>query len=170
MRSKLLDLAHWGNKQGESNGNGNANSNATPEPGKRAPEVAAVAKKIPMELAGENSENLAGELLSMENIYRAAGIVGPRKGYSIIKVAEMLHSEHIRGLSKEMKRSSVLMALDAAGIPIDEVVRDAKIRQEAIDGYQVEQRKQFQAQPGWCGTRENYVWQLADDEATRSTK
>jgi hypothetical protein len=55
----------------------------------------------------------------MEDIYRAAGIVGPRRGYSINKVVEMLHSEHIRGLSKEMKRPSVLMTLDAAGVSRD---------------------------------------------------
>jgi hypothetical protein len=54
------------------------------------------------------------ELLTMEDIYRVAGIVGPRKGYSINKIVEMLHSDYLRGLSKEMKRASVLMALDAA--------------------------------------------------------
>jgi hypothetical protein len=43
------------------------------------------------------------------------GIEGPRRGYRMNKVVEMLHSEHIRGLSKEMQRASVLMALDAAG-------------------------------------------------------
>ena len=64
----------------------------------------------------ENGESFPGELLSMEDIYRAAGIVGPRRGYSINKVVEMLRSEHIRGLSKEMKRALVLMALDAAGV------------------------------------------------------
>ena len=82
-------------------------------------------ERIPAGEAGEGA-NFAGELLSMEEIYRAAGIVGPRRGYSINKVVEMLQSEHIRGLSKEMKRASVLMALDAAGVTIDEVVRDAK--------------------------------------------
>ena len=49
-------------------------------------------------------------------------------GYSINKVVEMLHSEHIRGLSKEMKRAAVLMALDSAGIAISEVLGDAQAR------------------------------------------
>ena len=49
----------------------------------------------------------------------------PRRGYSINKVVEMLYSDHIRGLSKEMRRASVLMALDAAGVSIEEVLRDA---------------------------------------------
>ena len=72
----------------------------------------------------------------MEDIYRAAGILLPRKGYSINKVVEMLNSEHIRGLSKEMKRVALLMALDAAGVAIDEVLRDAKARRDALDTYE----------------------------------
>jgi hypothetical protein len=37
-------------------------------------------------------------------------IAGPGRGYGMNKVVEMLHGEHIRGLSKEMQRASVLMA------------------------------------------------------------
>jgi hypothetical protein len=119
MRSKLLDLAPWGNKQGETNENNNGMGSGPGETGKRPPEVTAVAtERIPAGEAGEGAD-FAGELLSMEDIYRAAGIVGPRSGYSINKVVQMLHSEHIRGLSKEMKRASVLMTLDAAGVSRD---------------------------------------------------
>jgi len=85
------------------------------------------------------------ELLSMADIYQTAGIRGPRKGYSINKVVEMLRSEHLRGLSKEMKRASILVALDAAGISVDEAVEDATARVEAIDSYEASQRKQFEA-------------------------
>lgn len=85
------------------------------------------------------------DLLSMADIYQTAGIRGPRKGYSINKVVEMLRSEHLRGLSKEMKRASILVALDAAAISIEEVVDDAKARLEAIDSYEASQRKQFEA-------------------------
>jgi hypothetical protein len=93
---------------------------------------------------GVSAEDMLTELSSMEDIYRAAGIMNPRRGYSVNKVVEMLHSEHMRGLSKEMRRSAVLMALDAAGISVDEVLQDAKIRQDAIDSYEANQRKQFE--------------------------
>ena len=94
-------------------------------------------------------ESVAGfhvELLPIEEIYRAAGIVNPRKGYSIHKVVEMLHSEHVRGLSKQMKRAAVLMALDAAGIPVDAILQDAKARQDALKSYEGEQKKQVKAE------------------------
>jgi DNA anti-recombination protein RmuC len=57
---------------------------------------------------------------------------------------EMLGSEHLHGLPKEMKRTTVLVALDAAGITLDEVAQDAKARIEAIDSYENDQRKQFE--------------------------
>ena len=88
--------------------------------------------------------NSPGDLLSMDDIYRAAGILAPRMGYSIRKVADMLASDHLRGVSDEMKRASVLMALDAAGISVDEVLRDAAMRQSAINCYESDQWEHFE--------------------------
>jgi predicted transcriptional regulator len=82
----------------------------------------------------------------VEDIYRLAGIMEPRKGYSIKKVIEMLHSQHVRGLSKEMKRAALLMALDAAGISLTQVEHDAKARQDALDAHEAEQRKQVEGE------------------------
>jgi hypothetical protein len=103
-------------------------------------------------------EDTAGphdELLALEDIYRTTGIVTPRKGYNITKVVEMLHTVHMRGLSKAMKRASVLMALDAAGISTDAMLEDAKTRMEAIDSYEAAQRKLFEAE--WARRAEENV-------------
>jgi len=78
---------------------------------------------------------------SFEEIYKAAEIPPASKGYSILKVAQMLESEHIRNLPSDVKKSSVLVALDAAGVDIKEVVQDAVRRDRALDGYErVQQR------------------------------
>lgn len=84
------------------------------------------------------------ELQQFEEIYRVAGIKGPRLGYSIAKVIEMLQSEHIRNLTNETKRASLLMALDAAGVQVDEVLQDATLRQRAINSYEAIQRKHLE--------------------------
>jgi hypothetical protein len=86
------------------------------------------------------------ELLSTEDVYRAAGITSPRKGYGVNKVVEMLSSEHIRGLSQELKKAALLMALDAAGVSVEQVQRDAKARHDALDSYETEQKKQAEAE------------------------
>jgi hypothetical protein len=142
MRRKWFGLA-----QGENNEEGlSGNANVVSQTGIRAAEAGSPAGNGPAETAGESAASSPGELLCMEDIYRAAGISNPRRGYSINKVVEMLRSEHVRGLSKEMKRAALLMALDAAGISVDEVLQDAKVRREAIDTYEVEQRTQLEAQ------------------------
>lgn len=74
-------------------------------------------------------------------IYAAAEIPVPPHGYTILKVADMLQSEHIRGLAREVKRSSILLALDAAGVKIEEIIQDAVRRDRALDTYERVQQK-----------------------------
>lgn len=84
------------------------------------------------------------ELLSYDDIYHAAGILTPRSGYGIHKVVEMLNHDRLRDLSKDIKRASVLMALDAAGTSVDELLHDATRRREALDSYEAARKKQLE--------------------------
>ncbi len=78
---------------------------------------------------------------SFDQIYEAAEIPLPPQGYSILKIAQMLESEHIRNLPSDVKKSSVLVALDAAGVDVKEVIQDAVRRDRALDTYErVQQR------------------------------
>ena len=78
---------------------------------------------------------------SFEEIYKAAEIPPAAKGYSILKVSQMLESEHIRNLPSDVRKSSILVALDAAGVEIKDVIQDAIRRDRALDTYErVQQR------------------------------
>lgn len=79
--------------------------------------------------------------LSFQQIYDAAEIALPPHGFTIFKIAEMLQSEHIRSLPMEVKRSSILLALDAAAVKITDVVQDAVRRDKALDTYERVQQK-----------------------------
>jgi hypothetical protein len=141
MQRKWSELMHRHDKQDEANGNTNGKDEAE----NRAPHARATEESS----ADPVREGVAGfpvELVRVEDIYRTAGIMNPRSGYSIGKVIEMLHSAHTRDLSKEAKRAAVLMALDAAGVPIDEVLKDAKAREDALNSYEAEQRKEVEAE------------------------
>jgi hypothetical protein len=83
-------------------------------------------------------------LLSYEDIYHAAGILTPCSGYGVHKVVDMLNSDRIRELSKDIKRASVLMALDAAGGSPDDLLKDATHRQQALNSYEAGQQKQLE--------------------------
>jgi len=78
---------------------------------------------------------------SFEEIYKAAEIPPAAKGYSILKVSQMLESEHLRNLPSDVKKSSILVALDAAGVELKDVIQDAIRRDRALDTYErVQQR------------------------------
>ncbi len=118
----------------------------------RQPAGDAATKTISTETPMNNSKTPAAEpasaartdMLSYEDIYRAAGILTPPSGYGIQKVVDMLNSDRLRDLSKDIKRASVLMALDAAGTSVDDLLQDASRRQHALDSYEAGRRRQLE--------------------------
>jgi hypothetical protein len=69
-------------------------------------------------------------------VYSSAQITEPPHGYTVLKIAEMLRSEHIRALPVDVKRKSILVALDAAGVKVTDIVEDAVRRDRALDTYE----------------------------------
>ena len=136
MQSKGLFQKFWGAQHDT--------TDAPNTPNNPAPAEAPMNKSH----AVEGLTGLHGDLLSYEDIYRAAGVLSPASGYSINKVVDMLESDHIRGLSKEIKRASVLMALDASGTPVEDLLKDASRREQALNSYEAGQQdklKEFEA-------------------------
>jgi hypothetical protein len=129
MESKSLIPKFWRHQQDETDAPENAASTEAP-----VNKLTTNAPEIP---------EPQGNLLSCEDIYHASGILSARSRYGINKIIEMLTSRHIRDLSKEVKRSSLLMALDAAGSTVDDVLQDAARRQHALSAYEAGQQKQF---------------------------
>jgi type I site-specific restriction endonuclease len=134
MESKKLFPNFWRRQQDQ-----NQNEDA---PAKSLPKEAPMNTPNPHAAQAANSSR--ADLLSYDDIYHAAGIMSPRSGYGIHKVVEMLNSERIRALAKDIQRASVLMALDAAGASVDQLLQDATRRQHALDSYEDGQRKQIE--------------------------
>ena len=112
---------------------GPARSASAPEPAVAARRAEDVAPAAPVAIADEAAVSGGA---SIADVYEAASIVAPAHGYTVLKVAEMLQSAHIRALPPDVKRKSVLVALDAAGVSIDAVVADAVARDRALDTYE----------------------------------
>ena len=106
------------------------------------PSVSEIAAQVPAEMP--LSDDLSGTP-TFEEIYEAARIAPPSHGYSILKVADMLRSEHIASLPADVKRKSVLLALDAAGVPIADIIEDAVRRDRALDTFERTQQKALEA-------------------------
>ena len=74
--------------------------------------------------------------VDLGEVYAAAKIAAPPHGYTVLKVADMLQSEHIQALPADVKRKSIMVALDAAGVKVNEIVEDAVRRDRALDTYE----------------------------------
>jgi len=112
--------------------------NASATPKTAAQSVADIASTIAME---PKFTTPVSDPTSFDEIYRAAEVPPAPQGYTILKVTQMLESEHIRNLPSDVKKSSILVALDAAGVDIKDVIQDAVRRDRALDGYErVQQR------------------------------
>jgi len=136
MQSRWFQLASW-----RSQANADLNETAIGTQTAAAPEAA---NSKTYTDAGSGHRVAGNELLPFEEIYSAAGIPSPRLGYSITKVVGMLSNEHIRDLPSETKRASLMMALEAAGIQVNEVLQDATLRQHALNSYESTQKKRLE--------------------------
>jgi hypothetical protein len=74
--------------------------------------------------------------VDLADVYESAKITAPAHGYTVLKVAQMLESDHLQSLPPEVKRKSILVALDAAGVKVDDVVEDAVRRDRALDTFE----------------------------------
>jgi hypothetical protein len=79
------------------------------------------------------------------DLYASAQIPAPSHGYTVLKVAEMLQSEHIRALPGDVKQKSIMVALDAAGVKVEHIVDDAVQRDRALDTYERVLQKHLEA-------------------------
>jgi hypothetical protein len=140
MPTKWLGMTFSRQKQEPANG-----THATELALATAPsEVSTSINHVPANGNGKGPAGWQGDLHAPEDVYRAAGIMTPRLGYGISKIIEMMNSDHIRGLANEAKHSAIMMALDVAGISLEGVLRDAGLRQDALNDYEVSQRKSFE--------------------------
>ena len=69
-------------------------------------------------------------------VYESAKIAPAPHGYTVLKVADMLESEHLQALAPEVKRKSILVALEAAGVSVEAIIEDAVRRDRALDTYE----------------------------------
>ena len=80
--------------------------------------------------------SVAASVDSFEAVYDEAGIVLPAHKYGVDKVSEMLESKRLATLGREVKATAVLAALEAAQVPIRDVIQDAVMRDKALDDFE----------------------------------
>jgi hypothetical protein len=84
-------------------------------------------------------------LSDFEEVYRKAGIKSPVHGYGVERVYRLLTSRRLVGLDRNVRRSALLTALDAAGVPASDVSQDAVLRRKALTAYEAEKALELQS-------------------------
>lgn len=123
-----------------------------------APESAAVALQeqridppaaVPAADANERNRNdssATAKLSSFDEIYQRSTFkpATSTAAWDILKVADMIGSEHLHGLSPAGKHSALMMALEAAGVAVEDMLQDAVQRQRVLNEYEEMQRRRLE--------------------------
>ena len=86
------------------------------------------------------------KLSSFDEIYSRSNFKPPAGSaeYNILKVAEMTTSDQLHGLSPAAKHGALMMALEAAGVAVEDILQDAMQRQRALEAYEALQTKRLE--------------------------
>ncbi len=118
----------------------------SPESNGHGPTLVAT-EPVPVRLTpvGATPSELGPPLLTdFEQIYHSGTSKPPRLSYGVLKVAEMLESSHLGGMTPETKRGALLMALEAGGAKIEDILQDAIVRQRLLTEYEEARQKDLQ--------------------------
>jgi len=92
---------------------------------------------------------VAAKLPSFDDIYRKSPCKSATTTaeYTILKVADMVNSDDLHGLSPAARHSALMMALKAAGIAVEDMLQDAVQRQRVLnesEGAQLQRLQEFE--------------------------
>lgn len=68
-------------------------------------------------------------------VYEEAQIPAPFGGYGVDRMAEILESKRLSSLPREVRVAAVMASLEAAGVSLPQVVRDAVLRERALGAF-----------------------------------
>jgi TolA-binding protein len=78
-------------------------------------------------------------------VYAEAGITSPAHGYGVDKVAEMLANPHLGSRPRDVRATAALAALEAAQVPLRDVIDDAVLRHKALAAFEAAKALEVQA-------------------------
>jgi hypothetical protein len=79
-------------------------------------------------------------------VYEEAGVPEPVRGYGVDTMAEILESKRLASLPREVRMGAVMGSLEAAGVTLSQVLRDAVLRERALDAFVAAKEREVEAQ------------------------
>ena len=120
-----------------------------PPPPPGAPVGRARGRQLPSEVAQAvpprrvvRSE-VAADVQDFAAVYKEAGITLPPHGYGVDRIAEMLQGKRLASLSREVRATAVLAALEAARVDVQDVIEDGVRRDKALDAFEAAKEREL---------------------------
>jgi hypothetical protein len=120
-----------------------------PPPQPSAPVGRARGRQVPAEV-GEAApprrivrSEVAADVQDFAAVYKEAGITLPPHGYGVDRIAEMLQGKRLATLSREVKATAVLAALEAARVDVQDVIEDGIRRDKALDAFEAAKEREL---------------------------
>jgi chromosome segregation ATPase len=86
---------------------------------------------------------VAADVQDFAAVYKEAGITLPPHGYGVDRVAEMLQGKRLATLSREVRATAVLAALEAARVDVQDVIEDGIRRDKALDAFEAAKEREL---------------------------
>jgi len=122
-----------------------------PEPGRPPAAPRGRVEEPPAALRGRGEEPRAAhwrakaDVADFRSVYTEAGIGPPAHGYGVDKVADMLASPHLVSRPLDVRATAALAALEAAQVPLRDVIDDAVLRHKALAAFEAAKSFELQA-------------------------
>ena len=87
--------------------------------------------------------DVAADVQDFAAVYKEAGITLPPHGYGVDRIAEMLQGKRLATLSREVRATAVLAALEAARVDVQDVIEDGVRRDKALDAFEAAKEREL---------------------------
>jgi hypothetical protein len=77
-------------------------------------------------------------------VYKEAAIESPLHGYGVDKLDQMLNSPRLASAPREVRATAALVALEAARVPLRDVIDDAVLRSKALAAFEADKALELQ--------------------------
>jgi len=85
------------------------------------------------------------DVADFRSVYAEAGITTPAHGYGVEKIAAMLANPHLASRPRDVRATAALAALEAAPVPLRDVIDDAVLRHKALAAFEAAKAPELQA-------------------------
>jgi hypothetical protein len=89
--------------------------------------------------------DLPADVPDFAAVYEEAEVPAPAHDYGVDKMADILESKRLASLPREVRVAAVMASLQAAGVSIAQVVRDAALRERALEAFVTAKKREADA-------------------------